>query len=104
MSTTATLEEQQEIEQFLYHEAFLLDERCFEDWLGLFCDDVRYWMPTRRTVAKSLVNTRVEVSEELAASDELGWFDESKMTLLARVMCCGVASPGPRIHRRARGA
>ena len=32
------------VEQFLYREARLLDERRFHDWLGLFTDDVHYWM------------------------------------------------------------
>ena len=40
----------QETEEFLYHEAELLDERCYEAWLELLADDVRYWMPMRRNV------------------------------------------------------
>lgn len=36
-----------EIEQFLYLEADLLDERRFDEWLGLFADDLRYVMPNR---------------------------------------------------------
>lgn len=31
--------------QFLYHEARLLDERRFADWLDLWCDDALYWVP-----------------------------------------------------------
>ena len=38
-----------EVEQFLYREARLLDERRFHAWLALFTDDVRYWMPVRST-------------------------------------------------------
>ena len=30
-----------EIEQFLYHEAALLDERRYEEWVNLFTDDVQ---------------------------------------------------------------
>src|SRR5712671_3667143 len=33
-----------EVEQFLYRETRLLDERRFHEWLELFTDDVRYWM------------------------------------------------------------
>ena len=36
-----------EVEQFLYREARLLDERRFHEWLELFTEDVRYWMATR---------------------------------------------------------
>jgi len=34
-----------ELEQFLFHEAALLDEGKFEDWLALFSEDGRYWVP-----------------------------------------------------------
>ena len=37
-----------EVEQFLYREARLLDERRFHEWLELLTDDVRYWMAGRR--------------------------------------------------------
>jgi 3-phenylpropionate/cinnamic acid dioxygenase small subunit len=35
------------VEQFLYPEARLLDERRFHEWLELFTDDSRYWMGGR---------------------------------------------------------
>jgi len=35
-----------EIEEFLFHEALLLDQRRFEDWRDLFTDDGIYWVPT----------------------------------------------------------
>jgi len=34
-----------EAEDFLYREARLIDERKFEDWLVLFTQDARYWIP-----------------------------------------------------------
>ena len=34
-----------EIEQFLYHEAHLLDAQRFEEWLELFTADATYWVP-----------------------------------------------------------
>lgn len=40
----------EEIEELLYREAELLDERRYEDWLDLFTEDARYWMPMRRNV------------------------------------------------------
>ena len=86
MSDAPAAEEVREIEQFLYEEAWLLDERRFDEWLALFSDDARYWMPTRRTVAKSARNQSVTVAEELAGEGELGYFDDTKLTLLARVM------------------
>ncbi|MEE2661980.1 MAG: aromatic-ring-hydroxylating dioxygenase subunit beta [Pseudomonadota bacterium] len=35
------------VEQFLFQEARLLDERHFEEWLALFSDDGVYWIPAR---------------------------------------------------------
>jgi len=36
-----------EIECFLMHEARLLDERRFDDWMELFTEDGVYWVPAR---------------------------------------------------------
>jgi 3-phenylpropionate/cinnamic acid dioxygenase small subunit len=80
-----------EIEQFLYREARLLDERRFEAWLDLFTDDVRYWMPVRttryprRSKAIAALDPARQDEEELSRDDELGIFDESKETLTRRV-------------------
>ena len=37
--------DREEFELFLFHEARLLDERRFRDWMGLFADDGTYWVP-----------------------------------------------------------
>ena len=36
-----------ELEAFVLHEARLLDERRFSEWLALFAEDGIYWVPTR---------------------------------------------------------
>jgi len=33
------------VDEFLYHEARLLDEGRLEDWLALFTEDATYWLP-----------------------------------------------------------
>lgn len=81
-----TPEESHELERFLYEEAHLLDERRYEEWLALFTDDARYWMPTRKTLAKSQAGSSVSVDEELSGEGELGYFEETKISLLARVL------------------
>lgn len=43
-SVPAELE--REATQFLFHEARLLDEQRFEEWLALFAPDGFYWIPT----------------------------------------------------------
>jgi len=40
----------QEIEEFLYEEAELLDQRRFREWLDRLTDDLVYVMPIRRNV------------------------------------------------------
>jgi len=35
-----------ECEEFLVHEARLLDEAQFDDWLALFTPDAQYWVPS----------------------------------------------------------
>ena len=39
---------QHKVEQFLYNEAYLLDSWSWQQWLELFAEDVRYWMPLRK--------------------------------------------------------
>lgn len=80
-----------EIEQFLYREARLLDERRFEQWLDLFTDDIRYWMPIRSTryprssMAVAILDQEHYVDGEFTSEKELAYFDESKDTLTRRV-------------------
>ena len=69
-----------EIEDFLYREADLLDERHYDEWLALLAEDVRYWMPMRR-------NVKVDDSEREFTREgrDISWFDEGKETLTRRV-------------------
>jgi 3-phenylpropionate/cinnamic acid dioxygenase small subunit len=69
-----------EVEEFLYREAELLDERRYEEWLELFTDDARYFMPMRRNVPHD--QPAREFTREGA---DVNWFDEGKDTLSRRV-------------------
>ncbi len=69
-----------EVEEFLYQEAEILDERRFEEWLELLTDDVRYFMPMRRNVKFG------ELEREFTREgQDINWFDEGKDTLTRRV-------------------
>jgi len=70
----------QEIEDFLYREADLLDERRYDEWLALLAEDVRYWMPMRRNV--KVDDLEREFTRE---GRDISWFDEGKETLTRRV-------------------
>ncbi|PYM77652.1 MAG: hypothetical protein DME03_03790 [Candidatus Rokuibacteriota bacterium] len=71
---------QREIEDFLYGEAELLDTRRFDEWLDLFTEDARYWMPMRRNVPHD--DRERELTRE---GLDVNWFDEGKDTLGRRV-------------------
>ncbi len=66
-----------EIEEFLYDEANLLDERRFTEWLGTLAEDLRYFMPMEYNVKFGEHATR-----ELTKRDEqMSWFNEGKWSL-----------------------
>ncbi|MBP2329228.1 3-phenylpropionate/cinnamic acid dioxygenase small subunit [Kibdelosporangium banguiense] len=70
---------QLEIEQFLYMEAKLLDDRKFAEWYTLMADDIRYWAPTRRN------RLRREADKENSQRGDVALFDDNKQTLGWRV-------------------
>lgn len=70
-----------DVEDFLYTEADLLDERRFKDWLDLLTEDVTYFMPIRRNVK---FGQHAE-KENTRLGEGISWFDEGKWTLNKRV-------------------
>jgi 3-phenylpropionate/cinnamic acid dioxygenase small subunit len=80
-----------EVEQFLYREARLLDDRRFHEWLELFTDDVRYFMAGRSnrypksSKAIAILDPGRYVESDVTGDDELAILDEDKTTLAARV-------------------
>lgn len=80
-----------EVERFLYREARLLDGRHFHQWLDLFTEDARYWMPLRAnrypvtSKAISILDGSRYEEEELSKEGELAIFDETKESLGRRI-------------------
>jgi 3-phenylpropionate/cinnamic acid dioxygenase small subunit len=80
-----------EIEQFLYREARLLDERRFHEWLELLTDDIHYWMGSRSnrypriSKAIAILDPERYVEDDLAREDELAILDEDRRSLGARI-------------------
>ena len=70
---------QHDVERFLYDEAALLDQRRYEQWLTLFTDDTRYFMPIRRT------RMQHELDREFTQPGEMAFFDDDKAALSGRV-------------------
>jgi 3-phenylpropionate/cinnamic acid dioxygenase small subunit len=70
-----------DIEDFYFHEADLLDDRRFRDWLDILADDISYFMPIRRNVKFGQHASR----ENTKSGEGISWFDEDKWTLTKRV-------------------
>lgn len=77
--TAADMLEQYRIEQFLFHEAALVDARRFDEWFDLLADDLEYWMPVRT------VRTLNEAAHEFAKPGEGAFFDDDKISMGQRV-------------------
>ena len=71
-----TMELHFRVQQWLVHEAELLDNRRYRDWLALLTDDVVYRMPVRVTSAHSLDDSTLE---------DMDHFDEDRYSLGKRV-------------------
>ena len=68
-----------ELMQFYIREAWLLDERKFQEWLGLFTEDVLYFMPRRKNVP------RRESHREVTPLGDLALIEDDKRYLEMRV-------------------
>jgi 3-phenylpropionate/cinnamic acid dioxygenase small subunit len=79
--TLKYFELKQEVEDFLYNEPEILDERRFTEWLGLVTDDVVYFMPMRRNVKFG----EHAAKENTRLGQDISWFEEDKWTLGKRV-------------------
>ena len=65
------LEQWHRVQQFLFHEARLLDERRLQEWLALYADDAEYWVPY--------------AWEQKSPKDHVSLFYETKSLLSMRI-------------------
>jgi 3-phenylpropionate/cinnamic acid dioxygenase small subunit len=103
-------EQQRALEAFYYHEARLLDNRQYQQWLALVCEDIQYRMPSRVNL---LVDNRergdeamISVERELEDADSMGTpiREETYVHLAVRVerafkMNSWSENPPPRTRR-----
>lgn len=61
----ATRPSAQELAEFVYREARLIDEKRFEEWYELFTDDARYWMPLTRGQPEDDTHTSLFYEDKL---------------------------------------
>lgn len=69
-----------EIEEFLYDEAGLLDNRQFKEWVDTLADDLVYFMPMLFNVKFGEHAKR----EKTRLEKDMSWFNEGKWTLSKR--------------------
>lgn len=77
--STASLELWHDVQQFLFREARLLDERRFDEWLELLAPDIFYFMPILQN------RYRHEAAGESTRYGDLAIFEEDKESLVNRV-------------------
>ena len=67
------------VQAFLVREARLKDDHQLTEWLALFSDDLRYWMP--------VITNRIgrDLGKEISAFGEVAHFDDDKTSLTNRV-------------------
>lgn len=73
-------EVKREIEEFLYDEANLLDDRHFKEWVDTLAEDLEYFMPMEYNV-KAGQHARHELTTR---EKQMSWFNEGKWTLTKR--------------------
>src|SRR6187402_680081 len=83
MTTAMTSAEQialwHEVQQFYFHEAWLLDERMLDDWLDLLTEDVLYSMPRRKNVM------RRDSAREYTGPGQMNFFEDDKQLMRVRI-------------------
>jgi PAH dioxygenase small subunit len=67
------------VQDFLVHEAALLDHRRFDEWLDLWTEDATYFVPVRISRKKPAPDV----------VDDVGLFDDNKISLTLRVRRLG---------------
>lgn len=61
----STLVIERELVQFVYREASLLDQARYTEWLDLFADDGRYWMPLSHGQTDVKLHTSLMLEDKL---------------------------------------
>ncbi|MEM9256206.1 MAG: aromatic-ring-hydroxylating dioxygenase subunit beta [Pseudomonadota bacterium] len=90
-SLATSPEQQRALERFYFHEARLLDNRQYQQWLALMCEDIAYLMPARvnRQVDNRLRGQEqmISVERELEDVESMGCphREESMIHLMVRV-------------------
>jgi len=81
----SSLEYLTEVEQLLFREARLLDQRDYQQWLDLWTEDCRYFVPVRNVIASKPGKPVRPIQDELEDDMGAAWVDDRKQLMEARV-------------------
>ena len=98
MSLTARQALWLELMHFYIHEAWLLDERKFKEWLALFTDDVLYFIPRRKNVLRREAHREVTPLGDLALIEDDRRYLEMRVARLDTGMAWGEDPPSRTRH------
>jgi 3-phenylpropionate/cinnamic acid dioxygenase small subunit len=87
-----------ELMHFYIHEAWLLDERKLKEWLGLFTDDVLYFIPRRKNVLRREAHREVTPLGDLALIEDDRRYLEMRVARLDTGMAWGEDPPSRTRH------
>jgi 3-phenylpropionate/cinnamic acid dioxygenase small subunit len=87
-----------ELMAFYVHEAWLLDDRRFKEWLDLFTDDVLYFIPRRKNVPRRESHREVTALGDLALMEDDRRYLEMRVARLETGMAWGEDPPSRTRH------
>ena len=98
----------EEIRQFLYLEALLLDEWRLDEWLALYTEEALYWIPVRHGCTdpdmevQHAYDDRKRLTERVARLNGRHAFAQQPRSMLSRMVTnvTMVGNDGPRLHMR----
>ena len=61
----------QQIEDFIYREARLMDEHRYDEWLALWTDDAVYWVPSNNDDLDPMQNVSIIYDDRRRISDRI---------------------------------
>lgn len=97
MSTPPT---EQELIEFVYHEARLIDEKRLDEWYELFTEDGLYWMPLMRDQADGRIQTSLFHEDRLLLKVRIERLRSPNAFSQAEPSWCQHVLQAPRVETR----
>lgn len=95
-----SVDDDQTLIEFVYHEARLIDEKRFDEWYDLYADDGRYWMPLMRGQPEGADHTSLFDEDKLLLKIRIERLRNPKSYSQAQPSWCQHILQAPRIERR----